>query len=63
MNRKSLCATFYVYCEEQLEFIRLDAILAPAALYPQSFESFSVVLFGVPAAADIFLSFLYRKSE
>ena len=44
MNRKSLCATFYVYCDEQLEFIHLDAILAPAALYPHSFESFSVVL-------------------
>ena len=38
-----------VYCEGQLEFIRLDAILVPAALCHHSFESFSVVLFSLAA--------------
>ena len=58
MNRKSCVPHSMCIVSGQLEFIPL----APAALYPHSFGSFSVVLFGFPAAADLAADLIYNLS-
>ena len=54
MNRKSLCATFDVYCKGQLEFIRLECYsCSSAALYSMCYLVFLLLLISFSVQSEL----------